>query len=206
MRLLTRSGSAAQLWQWEYCDISYLSSDVIHLLCSRLFSRRLEHVNVVAAREVPEGMQKLVPTNDLPLLAMEYCQGGDLRKVKVWGGRALVTLRLWLWTLTAWSRSGHWVKWITMNLQIERSSCVAVICLTHFSFSTSWPAAWFGSDCFLIIRVIGEKGLFFRGSSKVKRSLPKLKSVASYLKLKFHWVICLTLRRRLLKSGVTLFI
>ncbi|KAK2901884.1 inhibitor of nuclear factor kappa-B kinase subunit beta isoform X1 [Channa argus] len=42
--------------------------------------KRLEHVNVVAAREVPEGMQKLVGTNDLPLLAMEYCQGGDLRK------------------------------------------------------------------------------------------------------------------------------
>lgn len=42
--------------------------------------RRLDHVNVVAAREVPEGMQKLVATNDLPLLAMEYCQGGDLRK------------------------------------------------------------------------------------------------------------------------------
>lgn len=43
---------------------------------------RLDHVNVVAAREVPEGMQKLVATNDVPLLAMEYCQGGDLRKVK----------------------------------------------------------------------------------------------------------------------------
>ncbi|CAL8249166.1 unnamed protein product [Merluccius merluccius] len=42
--------------------------------------KRLEHVNVVAAREVPEGMQRLVATNDLPLLAMEYCQGGDLRK------------------------------------------------------------------------------------------------------------------------------
>uniref|UniRef100_A0A8C4ELM7 IkappaB kinase n=1 Tax=Dicentrarchus labrax TaxID=13489 RepID=A0A8C4ELM7_DICLA len=42
--------------------------------------KRLDHVNVVAAREVPEGMQKLVATNDLPLLAMEYCQGGDLRK------------------------------------------------------------------------------------------------------------------------------
>lgn len=42
---------------------------------------RLDHVNVVAAREVPEGMEKLVATNDLPLLAMEYCQGGDLRKV-----------------------------------------------------------------------------------------------------------------------------
>ncbi|XP_068168007.1 inhibitor of nuclear factor kappa-B kinase subunit beta isoform X2 [Antennarius striatus] len=42
--------------------------------------KRLDHVNVVAAREVPEGMQKLVSTTDLPLLAMEYCQGGDLRK------------------------------------------------------------------------------------------------------------------------------
>ncbi|KAM9360845.1 inhibitor of nuclear factor kappa-B kinase subunit beta [Symphorus nematophorus] len=42
--------------------------------------KRLDHVNVVAAREVPEGMQKLMATNDLPLLAMEYCQGGDLRK------------------------------------------------------------------------------------------------------------------------------
>ncbi|XP_028271134.1 inhibitor of nuclear factor kappa-B kinase subunit beta [Parambassis ranga] len=42
--------------------------------------KRLDHVNVVAAREVPKGMQKLVATNDLPLLAMEYCQGGDLRK------------------------------------------------------------------------------------------------------------------------------
>uniref|UniRef100_A0A8C5BBV3 IkappaB kinase n=1 Tax=Gadus morhua TaxID=8049 RepID=A0A8C5BBV3_GADMO len=42
--------------------------------------KRLDHVNVVAARDVPEGMQRLVATNDLPLLAMEYCQGGDLRK------------------------------------------------------------------------------------------------------------------------------
>lgn len=42
---------------------------------------RLDHVNVVAAREVPDGMEELVATNDMPLLAMEYCQGGDLRKV-----------------------------------------------------------------------------------------------------------------------------
>uniref|UniRef100_A0AAY4C9R8 IkappaB kinase n=1 Tax=Denticeps clupeoides TaxID=299321 RepID=A0AAY4C9R8_9TELE len=41
--------------------------------------KRLDHENVVAAREVPEALQKLA-TNDLPLLAMEYCQGGDLRK------------------------------------------------------------------------------------------------------------------------------
>lgn len=39
---------------------------------------------MVAARDVPEGMQKLAP-NDLPLLAMEYCQGGDLRKVRALG-------------------------------------------------------------------------------------------------------------------------
>ncbi|XP_069773647.1 inhibitor of nuclear factor kappa-B kinase subunit beta [Narcine bancroftii] len=41
--------------------------------------KRLNHPNVVAARDVPEGMQKLAP-NDLPLLGMEYCEGGDLRK------------------------------------------------------------------------------------------------------------------------------
>lgn len=48
---------------------------------------RLNHPNVVAARDVPEGMQNLAP-NDLPLLAMEYCQGGDLRKVRRPGQRA----------------------------------------------------------------------------------------------------------------------
>uniref|UniRef100_A0A3B4B1B0 IkappaB kinase n=1 Tax=Periophthalmus magnuspinnatus TaxID=409849 RepID=A0A3B4B1B0_9GOBI len=42
--------------------------------------KRLNHENVVAAREVPMGMEKLMATNDLPLLAMEFCQGGDLRK------------------------------------------------------------------------------------------------------------------------------
>ena len=46
------------------------------------FPPRLNHPNVVAARDVPEGMQSLAP-NDLPLLAMEYCQGGDLRKVRL---------------------------------------------------------------------------------------------------------------------------
>uniref|UniRef100_A0A8C2ZT67 IkappaB kinase n=1 Tax=Cyclopterus lumpus TaxID=8103 RepID=A0A8C2ZT67_CYCLU len=42
--------------------------------------KRLDHVNVVAARDVPEGMHQMITINDLPLLAMEYCQGGDLRK------------------------------------------------------------------------------------------------------------------------------
>lgn len=64
-----------------------------------LCSHRLDHVNVVAAREVPEGMQKLVATNDLPLLAMEYCQGGDLRKVKAEGTFVIFCAHMWYRTL-----------------------------------------------------------------------------------------------------------
>ncbi|XP_071256359.1 uncharacterized protein [Salvelinus alpinus] len=41
---------------------------------------RLDHVSVVAAREIPEGLQSSLGINDLHLLAMEYSQGGDLRK------------------------------------------------------------------------------------------------------------------------------
>nr|QNL15279.1 inhibitor of nuclear factor kappa-B kinase subunit alpha [Littorina littorea] len=40
--------------------------------------RRLQHDNVVMALEVPEELRG--PTNELPLLAMEYCSKGDLRK------------------------------------------------------------------------------------------------------------------------------
>uniref|UniRef100_A0A8B9PGW0 Inhibitor of nuclear factor kappa-B kinase subunit alpha n=1 Tax=Apteryx owenii TaxID=8824 RepID=A0A8B9PGW0_APTOW len=41
--------------------------------------KKLNHPNVVRACEVPEEMNFLV--NDVPLLAMEYCSGGDLRKL-----------------------------------------------------------------------------------------------------------------------------
>ncbi|CAF87433.1 unnamed protein product [Tetraodon nigroviridis] len=41
---------------------------------------RLNHINVVTARDVPEEM-KHISLNDLPLLAMEYCSRGDLRKM-----------------------------------------------------------------------------------------------------------------------------
>ncbi|KAJ6653208.1 hypothetical protein lerEdw1_009994 [Lerista edwardsae] len=51
--------------------------------------KRLNHPNVVAARDVPEGMQNLAP-NDLPLLAMEYCQGGDLRRAQQSPGSSLM--------------------------------------------------------------------------------------------------------------------
>lgn len=80
-------------------------------MCARLCSLRLDHMNVVAAREVPEGMQKLVATIDLPLLAMEYCQGGDLRKVKVCGMSRLELRDLW-------------VKVLNYNKLIRRSNCV----------------------------------------------------------------------------------
>ncbi|XP_072534279.1 inhibitor of nuclear factor kappa-B kinase subunit alpha isoform X1 [Salminus brasiliensis] len=42
--------------------------------------KKLNHLNVVTAREVPEEM-KHIALNDLPLLAMEYCSKGDLRKL-----------------------------------------------------------------------------------------------------------------------------
>uniref|UniRef100_A0A3Q3FET7 Inhibitor of nuclear factor kappa-B kinase subunit alpha n=1 Tax=Labrus bergylta TaxID=56723 RepID=A0A3Q3FET7_9LABR len=42
--------------------------------------KKLNHVNVVQAREVPEELSAIA-LNDLPLLAMEYCSRGDLRKM-----------------------------------------------------------------------------------------------------------------------------
>lgn len=42
--------------------------------------KRLSHVNVVQAREVPKELLSIA-INHLPLLAMEYCSPGDLRKV-----------------------------------------------------------------------------------------------------------------------------
>ncbi|XP_053730954.1 inhibitor of nuclear factor kappa-B kinase subunit alpha-like [Synchiropus splendidus] len=42
--------------------------------------QKLKHVNVVQATEVPEELNSIA-LNDLPLLAMEYCSKGDLRKV-----------------------------------------------------------------------------------------------------------------------------
>uniref|UniRef100_A0A3P9JPR2 Inhibitor of nuclear factor kappa-B kinase subunit alpha n=1 Tax=Oryzias latipes TaxID=8090 RepID=A0A3P9JPR2_ORYLA len=42
--------------------------------------KKLNHINVVTAQDVPEEM-KHIALNDLPLLAMEYCSRGDLRKV-----------------------------------------------------------------------------------------------------------------------------
>ncbi|KAL0964168.1 hypothetical protein UPYG_G00320140 [Umbra pygmaea] len=44
--------------------------------------KKLSHDNVVRARDVPEEIQRCsIAVNDLPLLAMEYCSRGDLRKL-----------------------------------------------------------------------------------------------------------------------------
>ncbi|KAH0504575.1 Inhibitor of nuclear factor kappa-B kinase subunit alpha [Microtus ochrogaster] len=40
--------------------------------------KKLDHANIVKACDVPEELNFLI--NDVPLLAMEYCSGGDLRK------------------------------------------------------------------------------------------------------------------------------
>ncbi|XP_015233106.1 PREDICTED: inhibitor of nuclear factor kappa-B kinase subunit alpha-like isoform X1 [Cyprinodon variegatus] len=42
--------------------------------------RKLDHENIVQARDVPEDVTSIA-LNNLPLLAMEYCAKGDLRKV-----------------------------------------------------------------------------------------------------------------------------
>lgn len=44
--------------------------------------KRLDHENVIAALDVPPELD--VRANELPYLGMEYCSGGDLRKVRCW--------------------------------------------------------------------------------------------------------------------------
>ena len=44
---------------------------------------RLDHPNVVRGIELPDELKCLV-TGDLPVLAMEYCQLGDLRRVRAY--------------------------------------------------------------------------------------------------------------------------
>ena len=41
--------------------------------------KRLNHPNLVSAKDVPPPLD--VADDELPLLAMEFCSGGDLRKV-----------------------------------------------------------------------------------------------------------------------------
>lgn len=41
--------------------------------------KRLDHPNLVSAKDVPVPLD--VSDDELPLLAMEFCSGGDLRKV-----------------------------------------------------------------------------------------------------------------------------
>ncbi|TFK08199.1 mitochondrial Rho GTPase 2 [Platysternon megacephalum] len=90
--------------------------------------KRLNHPNVVAARDVPEGMQNLAPT-DLPLLAMEYCQGGDLRKgfpaaahPQGWGG-VLISALTYIITIASETDG---------NAQRHYSACCGLFALNRY--------------------------------------------------------------------------
>ncbi len=61
-----------------HTELTILYEGVFNLFSPQLF--RLKHLNVVTAKDVPEEMMHIA-LNDLPLLAMEYCSKGDLRKV-----------------------------------------------------------------------------------------------------------------------------
>ena len=51
--------------------------------------KRLDHPNLIKAQNVPEGLN-CSPMSNIPFICMEYCDGGDLRQVRVcvcvWGG------------------------------------------------------------------------------------------------------------------------
>ena len=49
--------------------------------------KRLDHPNIVKAQNVPEGLN-CSPMSNTPFICMEYCDGGDLRQVRVcvWRG------------------------------------------------------------------------------------------------------------------------
>jgi len=51
--------------------------------------KRLDHPNIVKAQNVPEGRNCSLMSNT-PFICMEYCDGGDLRQVRMYvcvGGR-----------------------------------------------------------------------------------------------------------------------
>ncbi|TKS89488.1 Inhibitor of nuclear factor kappa-B kinase subunit alpha [Collichthys lucidus] len=59
-------------------SVGIIKQNVVLMPC--FLSLRLNHINVVTARDVPDEMLD-ISLNGLPLLAMEYCSRGDLRKL-----------------------------------------------------------------------------------------------------------------------------
>ena len=54
---------------------------------------RLKHINVITALPVPEPLLA-VQEHNLPMLAMEFCDKGDLRNVSTKPSRAFLSLRI----------------------------------------------------------------------------------------------------------------
>ena len=48
--------------------------------------KRLDHPIIVKAQNVPEGLN-CSPMSNTPFICMEYCDGGDLRQVRMCGGK-----------------------------------------------------------------------------------------------------------------------
>ena len=44
---------------------------------------KIKHPNVIQALELPDDLKGFFLGNQLPALCMEYCEGGDLRKVLI---------------------------------------------------------------------------------------------------------------------------
>ena len=74
--------------------------------------KRLDHPNIVKAQNVPEGLN-CSPMSNTPFICMEYCDGGDLRQVRVcvWRGggvgREGGSVCVCVWMCVCWGGGGE---------------------------------------------------------------------------------------------------
>uniref|UniRef100_A0A673VVN2 Inhibitor of nuclear factor kappa-B kinase subunit alpha n=1 Tax=Salmo trutta TaxID=8032 RepID=A0A673VVN2_SALTR len=82
------TGNSKRDWAWDtsekiavkMCRLELIPRNKDRWSREIQIMKKLNNLNVVTAREVPEEM-KHIALNNLPLLAMEYCSKGDLRKM-----------------------------------------------------------------------------------------------------------------------------
>ena len=67
------------------CRLLSLSQDIIDRWKGEMeIIKRLDHLNIVRALNIPAGLDPM-NVGDTPCICMEYCDGGDLRQVCMWG-------------------------------------------------------------------------------------------------------------------------
>ena len=65
------------------CRLLSLSQDIIDRWHGEMeIIKRLDHVNIVRALDIPSGLDPMT-VGDTPCICMEYCDGGDLRQVRL---------------------------------------------------------------------------------------------------------------------------